>query len=201
MRTILARIFEPFFTTKEPGKGTGLGLATVFGIVKQSGGNIWVYSEPGHGTTFKIYLPRVDDQTEQTEPAAAVPVLARGSETILLVEDDDEVRALARETLEGNGYAVIPAAGAAEALRVMGTRQQPIHLLVTDVVLPQMSGRGLADRLTPDHHDLRVLYISGYTDDAVVRHGVLAGGTAFLQKPFTPVALLRKVREVLDQAG
>jgi signal transduction histidine kinase len=197
----LARIFEPFFTTKEPGKGTGLGLATVFGIVKQSGGNIWAYSEPGHGTTFKIYLPRVDDQTEPTEPAAAVPVLARGSETILLVEDDDDVRALARETLEGNGYAVISAASAAEALRVMGPRQQPIHLLVTDVVMPQMGGRGLADRLTPDHRDLRVLYISGYTDDAVVRHGVLAGGTAFLQKPFIPVALLRKVREVLDQAG
>jgi signal transduction histidine kinase len=194
-----ARIFEPFFTTKELGKGTGLGLATVFGIVKQSGGSIWVYSEPGHGTTFKVYLPRVDDATDQTAPAAEGSPLARASETILLVEDDDDVRALARETLEGNGYAVIPAASAAEALRVVGTRQQPIDLLVTDVVLPQVSGRGLADLLTPGHRDLRVLYISGYTDDAIVRHGVLEAGTAFLQKPFTPHTLLSKVRKVLDR--
>jgi PAS domain S-box-containing protein len=195
---IKARIFEPFFTTKDPGKGTGLGLATVFGIVKQSGGSIGVYSEPGHGTTFKVYLPRVDEAIDQTATGAA-PTLARGSETILLVEDDDEVRALARETLDGHGYAVIPAAAPAEALQLAGSHSGPIHLLVTDVVLPQLSGRGLAERLAPEHRDLRVLYMSGYTDDAIVRHGMLEEGTAFLQKPFTPFTLLWKVREVLDR--
>ena len=195
---VKARIFEPFFTTKEPGKGTGLGLATVFGIVKQSGGSIGVESEPGQGTTFKVYLPWVDAAVDRTTPVAA-PTLARGSETILLVEDDDEVRALARETLEGHGYTVIPAAAPAEALRLAGSHAGPIHLLVTDVVLPQLSGRGLAERLTPDHRDLRVLYMSGYTDDAIVRHGVLEEGAAFLQKPFTPHTLLSKVREVLDK--
>jgi two-component system cell cycle sensor histidine kinase/response regulator CckA len=197
---VKARIFEPFFTTKEAGKGTGLGLATVFGIVKQSGGSIEIYSEPGQGTTFKVYLPRVDEAVDRTA-AVAAPTLARGSETILLVEDDDEVRALARETLDGHGYAVIPAAAPAEALRLAGSHSGPIHLLVTDVVMPQLSGRGLAEQLTPDHRDLRVLYMSGYAGDAVVRHGVLEEGTAFLQKPFTPDALLRKVREVLDQAA
>ena len=197
---VKARIFEPFFTTKEPGKGTGLGLATVFGIVKQSGGSIEIYSEPGQGTTFKVYLPRVDEAVDRTA-AVAAPTLARGSETILLVEDDEEVRALARETLDGHGYAVIPAAAPAEALRLAGSHSGPIHLLVTDVVMPQLSGRGLAEQLTPDHRDLRVLYMSGYAGDAVVRHGVLEEGTAFLQKPFTPDALLRKVREVLDQAA
>ncbi len=182
---IKARIFEPFFTTKDPGKGTGLGLARV-------------YSEPGQGTTFKIYLPRVDEAIDRTATAAA-PTLARGSETILLVEDDDEVRALARETLDGHGYAVIPAAAPAEALQLAGSHSGPIHLLVTDVVLPQLSGRGLAERLAPEHRDLRVLYMSGYTDDAIVRHGMLEEGTAFLQKPFTPYTLLLKVREVLDR--
>ena len=195
---VKARIFEPFFTTKEPGKGTGLGLATVFGIVKQSGGSISVDSAPGQGTTFKVYLPRVDEAVDQ--PATPVaPTLARGSETILLVEDDHEVRALARETLEGNGYVVISAASPAEALRLASSHPGRIHLLVTDVVLPQLSGRGLAERLTPDHRDLRVLYMSGYTDDAMMRHGVLEEGTAFLQKPFTPSALLMKVRERLDR--
>ena len=195
---VKARIFEPFFTTKDPGKGTGLGLATVFGIVKQSGGSIGVYSEPGHGTTFKIYLPRVDEAIAETA-TAATPTLARGFETILLVEDDNEVRALARETLDGHGYTVIPAATPAEALQLAGSHSGPIHLLVTDVVLPQFSGRGLAERLAPEHRDLRVLYMSGYTDDAIVRHGMLEEGTAFLQKPFTPYTLLLKVREVLDR--
>ena len=195
---VKARIFEPFFTTKDPGKGTGLGLATVFGIVKQSGGSIGVYSEPGHGTTFKVYLPRVDETIDQAA-TAATPTLARGSETILLVEDDDEVRALARETLDGHGYTVIPASAPAEALQLAGSHSGPIHLLLTDVVLPQLSGRGLAERLAPEHRDLRVLYMSGYTDDAIVRHGMLEEGTAFLQKPFTPYTLLSKVREVLDR--
>jgi PAS domain S-box-containing protein len=197
---VKARIFEPFFTTKEPGKGTGLGLATVFGIVKQSGGSISVESAPGEGTTFKVYLPRVDEAVDR--PAASVaPTLARGSETILLVEDDQEVRALARETLDGHGYVVIPAATPAEALRLASSHAGRIHLLVTDVVLPQLSGRGLAERLMPDHRDLRVLYMSGYTDDAMVRHGVLEEGTVFLQKPFTPATFLMKVREVLDRGA
>jgi two-component system cell cycle sensor histidine kinase/response regulator CckA len=199
--TVKARIFEPFFTTKEPGKGTGLGLATVFGIVKQSGGSIGVESEPGQGTTFTVYLPRVDAEVDRMATATAAPTLARGSETILLVEDEDEVRALARETLEGHGYTVIQAAAPAEALRLAGLHAGPMHLLVTDVVMPQLSGRGLADQLTPDRSDLRVLYMSGYTDDAMVRHGVLEEGTAFLPKPFTPHALLSKVREVLDKKG
>ena len=139
------------------------------------------------------------DQAVDRPASASAPTLARGSETILLVEDDDDVRALARETLDGHGYAVIPAAAPAEALRLVAGHTGPIHLLVTDVVLPQLSGRGLAERLTPEHRDLRVLYMSGYTDDAIFRHGVLTEGTAFLQKPFTPHSLLAKVREVLDR--
>jgi CheY-like chemotaxis protein len=196
---VKARIFEPFFTTKEPGKGTGLGLATVFGIVKQSGGSISVESEPGQGTTFTVYLPRVDAEVDQMAATAAAPTLAQGSETILLVEDEDEVRALARETLEGHGYTVIPAAAPARRRASAGSHAGPIHLLVTDVVMPQLSGRGLVEQLTPDRRDLRVLYMSGYTDDAMVRHGVLEEGIAFLPKPFTPQTLLVKVRDALDR--
>jgi CheY-like chemotaxis protein len=193
-----ARIFEPFFTTKEKGKGTGIGLATVYGVVQQSGGHIGVSSAPGQGATFTLYLPRVDEavDTEAAGPPAVVG--ERGSETILLVEDDEEVRAVACDTLEAAGYVVLPAANATEVLGLTADSSRRIQLLVTDVVMPQVSGRELAERLVPAYQDMRVLYISGYTNDAIVRHGVLAGGTAFLQKPFTPEALLRKVREVLD---
>jgi len=193
------RIFEPFFTTKEPGKGTGLGLSTVHGIVKQSGGDIWVYSEPGRGTTFKIYLPQfTGDVPSRREKRSAAPVSLQGSETILLVEDDDAVRLLARVSLERAGYRIIEAGDPKEALRVAGAFDGPIELLVSDVIMPESEGAPLLDRLLPSRPRIRVLYISGYADEAIVRHGILTEGTPFLQKPFTPQALQRKVRETLD---
>jgi PAS domain S-box-containing protein len=196
-----ARIFEPFFTTKEPGRGTGLGLATVYGIVKQSGGYIWVYSEPGHGTTFKVYLPRVAGVAEIAEPAPSAAIHARGSETVLLVEDQEDVRRLARRVLEGRGYTVLPASNGDEALDVVAQYPHRIHVLVTDVVMPGINGRELARRVTASRPDVKVLFVSGYTGEAVHQRGLLEPGVAFLQKPFTAEVLARKVREVLGSSS
>jgi len=193
-----SRIFEPFFTTKEQGKGTGLGLSTVYGIVKQSGGYIWVYSEPGQGTTFKIYLPRVAAPADSVLPVTHWSKLPQGTETLLLVEDEPEVRWLVRDMLQHLGYTILEARHGIEAQVLSIQHPGPIHLLITDVVMPQMSGREIAEQLRSEHPETKVLYMSGYTDDAIVRHGVLAAEVAFLQKPFTPEGLAVKVREVLD---
>jgi two-component system, cell cycle sensor histidine kinase and response regulator CckA len=191
------RIFEPFFTTKEQGKGTGLGLSTVFGIVKQSGGSIWVYSEVGTGTTFKVYLPRTDEVDRVPMQPAEVSTL-RGREVILLVEDDDQVRLVARTILKRNGYRILEARNGGEALLLCERHQGEIDLLLTDVVMPQMSGRELSERLLQIRPTLKVLFMSGYTDDAILHHRVVAPGIALLQKPLTPDLLLRKIRSVLD---
>ncbi len=191
-----AKIFEPFFTTKQPGKGTGLGLATVYAIVTQAEGFIWVYSELGHGTSFKIYLPQVD--AVPTTAAVARVDLPRGTETVLLVEDAAAVRAVARQVLQRQGYRVLEASDGEDALHLAARHQGTIDLVLTDVVMPRAGGRELAERLLAVRPDTRVLYMSGYTDDSVVRHGILEGGVAYLQKPFSPEGLARKVREVLD---
>jgi len=193
-----ARLFEPFFTTKEPGRGTGLGLATVYGIVKQSGGYIWAYSELGHGTTFKVYLPRVAELAEAPESTTGTPTPARGSETILVVEDQEEVRKLTQRVLEARGYAVLAAANGAEALEIVDRHATPIHLMITDVVMPGMNGREVAQLACAKRSDLKVLFVSGYTGEAVLQNRLLEPGVAFLQKPFTPDVLARKTREVLD---
>jgi PAS domain S-box-containing protein len=194
------RVFEPFFTTKEKGKGTGLGLSTVYGIVKQSSGNIWVYSEPGKGTTFKIYLPHVDEPAEKLKAQVVGEELPHGSETILIVEDDEEVRNLAVRILKAQGYIVLDGSYGDEAVNVCRKHKGPIHLLVTDVVMPGMDGRALSERLSHLHPGMKVLYMSGYTDDAIVHHGVIGKGMNYIQKPFTVNGLTRKVREVLNQS-
>ena len=193
-----AHIFEPFFTTKEKGKGTGLGLSTVYGIVKQSGGNIWVYSEPGKGTTFKVYFPRVDEIAAEGVPHSADSLPGVGTETILLVEDELSIRALAKRVLEERGYRVLEAGSGKDALERIRGEEGQIHLLLTDLVMPDMGGTELASRLEDKHPTIRVLFMSGYTDDGVVRNGLLGPGRAFLQKPFTPTILARKVREILS---
>jgi len=194
--TVQPRIFEPFFTTKGSGKGTGLGLATVYGIVKQSGGNIWVYSEVGRGSTFKIYLPRVDEAAEGEEVISkSIP---QGTEMVLLVEDEDQVRAILKHILEGQGYQVLAASNGEEALSISQDLKRDIRLMITDVVMPQMSGRELAERVLTVRPSLPVLFMSGYTDDAIVRHGLLDEKLNFIQKPFDSTTVARKVREVLD---
>jgi CheY-like chemotaxis protein len=193
-----ARMFEPFFSTKEADKGTGLGLATVYGIVKQSGGSIWVYSELGHGTTFKIYLPR----TQQEAGAVAIEKRAvplRGTETVLLVEDEPGVRRLAERLLRRAGYDVLVAQNPGEALVLSERPAGAVHLLVTDVIMPHMSGFDLAARLKAVWPDLRVLFVSGYTDLAVSKHNLAGLDAPLLQKPFTAEALMTRVRETLDR--
>jgi len=199
-REVQEKAFDPFFTTKEKGKGTGLGLSTVHGIVTQSGGKIWVYSEPGHGTTFKIYFPTIEEALDTLNVKNETDSPPRGSETILLVEDESSVRDLANRLLKQQGYKVLEAAIGEEALRLaQDITGERIHLLLTDVVLPQMSGKELADRLKIFRPDIKVLYTSGYTDYAVVHQGILNSGTHFLQKPFSLKTLSQKVREALDK--
>jgi PAS domain S-box-containing protein len=194
-----SNIFEPFFTTKELGKGTGLGLSTVYGIVKQSGGHIGLYSEPGEGTTFKVYLPRLEESDQKHESGVTEKESLEGSETVLLVEDEASVRELARRILEAYSYTVLAASDSEDALRICETHGGNIHLMLTDVVMPGTSGRELAQLVATNHPEITVLYMSGYTDDAIVQHGVLGADTPFLQKPFSPVALARKVRETIDK--
>jgi len=195
---IRAHLFEPFFTTKPRGKGTGLGLATVYGIVRQSGGHITVESAPERGATFRIYLPRVHSPPDALPGPGVIRAPVTGTETVLLTEDDPLVRLLARTVLERAGYAVLTAAGGKEALILADDHRGPIHLLLTDVVMPEMSGRELMHHLAERRPEVKVLYVTGYSEDAVAQHGVLDPGTAFLPKPFTPEVLTRKVREVLD---
>jgi two-component system cell cycle sensor histidine kinase/response regulator CckA len=194
----LKHIFEPFFTTKEQGKGTGLGLSTVYGIVKQSGGNIWLYSEPNEGTVFKIYLPRVNDLDVGVATVAKAPSIRGGTETVLIVEDDAQIQQLVLEVLAEKGYDVLVSSNGLEALQLLSNRSAPLDLILTDVVMPQMSGRELAERAASIKPNTKVLFMSGYTNDAIVRHGVLDSGTWFIQKPFAADALAARVREVLD---
>jgi two-component system, cell cycle sensor histidine kinase and response regulator CckA len=196
-----AHLFEPFFTTKGVGKGTGLGLATVYGIVKQGEGQIYVASAPGHGTTFKVYFPSAEEQVPDLLPSPEQSSPSGGRETILLVEDEEDVRQVTQLVLRDYGYTILTACNGSEALRLAEQHQGPIHLLLTDLIMPQMNGRQLAERLTALRPSTKVFYLSGHTDDTVVRHGVLEGSTPFMQKPYLIEELARKVREVLDQAS
>jgi CheY-like chemotaxis protein len=195
-----SQVFEPFFTTKGPGKGTGLGLSTVYGIVKQSNGVVWVYSEIGKGTTFKIYLPQIAEVAGQ---ARRPPIVSpkSGTETILLVEDMEGLRHLANRILQSAGYRVLNAVSAEDAVALLTSYEEPVHLMVTDIVMPGMSGPVLAKQSAAKRPEMKVLYMSGYTDDAVVRHGVLGKNMPFVSKPFSAADLIRKVREVLDTQG
>jgi signal transduction histidine kinase/CheY-like chemotaxis protein len=196
-----AHIFEPFYTTKEPGKGTGLGLSTVYGIVKQSGGYIWVYSETGQGTTFKIYFPRVDQPAQPVSPEKRLAGIQRGTETILLVEDDPQLNQLTSSVLTHCGYKVLTAENPQAGLALCRTHPHEIHLLVTDVIMPKMNGRQLAEEVMKVRPSMRLLFVSGYTSNAIVHYGVLDAGLWFLPKPFSLAALVAKVREVLDAPG
>jgi two-component system cell cycle sensor histidine kinase/response regulator CckA len=198
-RQTVAHIFEPFFTTKEAGRGTGLGLSTVYGIVKQSGGYIWVYSEPGKGSTFKVYLPRVDEIPEAARAVQSPARPQRCTETILIVEDEEAVRELIQTVLTEKGYDVITSLDPQHAEQIAARFPGEIHLLLTDVVMPGTSGRELAARISAGRRDMRVLFMSGYTDNVITSGGMLEEGLAFLQKPFSPAALVQKVREVLSQ--
>jgi CheY-like chemotaxis protein len=197
----LSHIFEPFFTTKETGKGTGLGLSTVYGIVKQANGYLMAYSEPGHGTIMKIFLPRAHKGSLVDQPVAVAKAIPRGTETILLVEDETALRELTRSILEDSGYKVLEARNSEEATEMARDTQCKIDLLLTDVVMPGVSGNELAKRLSAVRSNLRVLYMSGYTDDVVAHKGVLAEGTVLIQKPFTKRGLLSKVRHSLDETS
>lgn len=193
------RIFEPFFTTKKKEKGTGLGLSTVYGIVKQNGGFIRVDSEPAQGTSFKVYLPAVEGDAESLEKEGSSADTPTGSETILIVEDDEMIRKIARTTLQHYGYRILEAQEGQEALKISHEHKEPIHLIVTDVVMPRMSGPEFAQRMKYLRPETRVLYMSGYADEAIFRHEVLAPGVNFIEKPFSPEGLARKVREVIDK--
>jgi CheY-like chemotaxis protein len=195
---IMSHLFEPFFTTKDKGKGTGLGLSTVYGIVKQSGGDVWARSAPGEGTTFTICLPRAQAATDNPEAATTARTPARGTETVLLVEDEDGVRRLLKHVLSKYGYTVLEARDGPSALELVAAYDGTIHLLLTDMVMPRMSGREVADRYLKLRPDSKVIYMSGYTDDVLMRSGALGPGMSFLQKPLRPDALTSKVREVLD---
>ncbi|HWA58635.1 MAG TPA: response regulator, partial [Gemmatimonadales bacterium] len=195
----MRHIFEPFYTTKAPGKGTGLGLATVYGIVKQSGGFIYADSEVGGGSRFRIYLPRVLGVADSSDTPVAVNAVGKAEGTILLVEDEEAVRRLARRVLEGLGYRVMEAVSGPEALTLLDTYSGRLDLVITDVIMPGMSGQELSARLRQQRPDLKILYVSGYTDDAILQHGNLLPNTSFLQKPFSPGSLAQRVREVVGR--